>query len=230
LATYVLIHGAGTDAWYWGPLAGRLRALGHDVVAPDLPCDDETAGLDTYTDTVVGVVGDRSNVVVVAHSLGGFTGPLVCERLPVDLLVMLHAQIPAPGEAPSDWMANTGYERARREQDERDALAGLPKAREDPIAFSLHDMPPGVAAEMMRHGREQSGAPFGATWPLSAWPAVPTRVLLARDDRFFPVGFMEQVALHRLGLTADVMPGDHCPMLGHPQELADRLEAYRSQL
>jgi pimeloyl-ACP methyl ester carboxylesterase len=231
VATFVLIHGAGTDAWCWGPLGAELRGRGHDVVAPDLPVEDESAGLEVYADTVVGVVRDRlgvgSGLTVVAHSFGGFTGPLVCERLPVELLVMLHAQIPAPGESPRDWWTDTGYEQARREQDERDARAGLPAEGDDPLAFALHDTPGELAAEMMRHQRKQSGAPFGGRWPLAAWPEVPTRVLLARDDRFFPAGFLRRLALERLGVTAEVMPGDHCPMLGHPKELADRLEAYR---
>jgi hypothetical protein len=34
----------------------------------------------------------------------------------------------------------------------------------------------------------------------------------------------------RLGITPDEMPGDHCPMLGRPVEVADRLEAYVAQL
>jgi pimeloyl-ACP methyl ester carboxylesterase len=53
------------------------RERGHDVVAVDLPCDDESAGLGEYAD-VVNAVGDRTDLVVVAHSLGGFTAPLVC--------------------------------------------------------------------------------------------------------------------------------------------------------
>ena len=45
MATYALIHGAGTDSWYWHLVAPELEALGHEVVAPDLPCDDDGAGL-----------------------------------------------------------------------------------------------------------------------------------------------------------------------------------------
>ena len=59
MATYVLIHGAGSDSWYWHLVAPELRAMGHDVVAPDLPCDDDSAGLAEYADTVVDAIGDR---------------------------------------------------------------------------------------------------------------------------------------------------------------------------
>jgi alpha-beta hydrolase superfamily lysophospholipase len=45
MATFVLIHGAGDSAFYWPLLAPELRVCGHDVVAPDLPCEDDSAGL-----------------------------------------------------------------------------------------------------------------------------------------------------------------------------------------
>lgn len=229
MATYILIHGAATDAWYWKLLTDELRARAHSVVAPDLPCHDPNAGLATYTDTVVDAVGNRSDLVVVAHSFGGFIGPLVCARVPVDMLVMLHAQIPSPGETPADWWNATGYSAARAMQDELDHKAGRPTAADDPIAFALHDTPPDRAAKMAKHQRKQADTPFGEPWPLTAWPSVTTRVLLARDDRFLPVEFMSRLTQDRLGITPDVMPGDHCPMLGHPRELANRLESYRAQ-
>ncbi|MEU7765175.1 alpha/beta fold hydrolase [Nocardia sp. NPDC049190] len=107
MATYVLIHAAAVDSWYWGPLADELRDRGHEVVAPDLPCDEESAGLAEYADAVVEAIDERTDLVVVAHSLGGFTGPLVCDRVSADLLVMLQAQVPAPGESPGEWWDNT---------------------------------------------------------------------------------------------------------------------------
>ena len=45
MATYVLIHGAGDVGWYWHLVETELRARGHDTLAPDLPCDDDSAGL-----------------------------------------------------------------------------------------------------------------------------------------------------------------------------------------
>lgn len=68
MATYVLIHGSGDSSWYWHLLAAELRERGHDVVAPDLPIEDDTAGLWQYADTVVEAIGDRRDLVVVAQS------------------------------------------------------------------------------------------------------------------------------------------------------------------
>ncbi|GAA4985051.1 alpha/beta hydrolase [Kitasatospora paranensis] len=221
MALFVLIPGAAAGPWYWHLLSAELHERGHDVVAVDLPCDDDTAGLAEYADTVVEAVGDRADPVLVAHSFGGFTAPLVCDRMPVALLVMLQAQVPAPGETPGEWWGNTGYPQARQAQDARDG-----RDPDDEIALFFQDTPPALAAEAGTHTRAQSATPFLAPWPLSAWPDVPTRFLLARDDRFLPAAYLRRIVRDRLGITPDEMPGDHCPMLGHPVELADHLEAY----
>jgi pimeloyl-ACP methyl ester carboxylesterase len=69
MATYVLVHGAGSDAWYWHLVAPKLQALGHDALAVDLPCEDDGAGLGEYTQTVVDAIGPRRDLVLVAQSL-----------------------------------------------------------------------------------------------------------------------------------------------------------------
>jgi pimeloyl-ACP methyl ester carboxylesterase len=215
MATYVLIHGAGSDSWYWHLVSPQLRARSHDVVAVDLPCDDDDAGLVQYADAVVAAVGERRDVVLVAQSLAGFTAPLVCDRLPVVLMVLVAAMTPRPGETPGDWWANTGHE--------------FPEPF-DPQAVFAHDLEPTLAADSLRHLRAQSGTPFEKPWPLDAWPDVPTRFLLCRDDRFFPAQFQRRVVRERLGIVPDEMQGGHLPALAHPDELVRRLEAYYAEL
>jgi pimeloyl-ACP methyl ester carboxylesterase len=85
-----------------------------------------------------------------------------------------------------------------------------------------------VLAEAPKWQREQSGTPFEKPWPLERWPAVPTKILIARGDRFFPAEFQRRVARDRLGITPDEMPGGHLVALSRPGELADRLERYRA--
>ena len=84
-ATFVLVPGAGGAAWYWHRLVPELERRGHSAIPVGLPTDDDSAGLAEYADVVVEAIGDRRPVVLVAQSLGGFTAPLVCERVPVDL-------------------------------------------------------------------------------------------------------------------------------------------------
>jgi pimeloyl-ACP methyl ester carboxylesterase len=224
MTTFVLIHGAGSDSWYWHLVGPELQARGHDVVAPDLPCGDDSAGLAEYTDTVVDAIGTRTDVVVVAQSMAGFTAPMVCDRVPVSMMILVAAMVPLPGESPGDWWANTGYDQAKAENDARE---GRPTDGEfDPMATFFHDVSPGVAAQAKDHADAQSGTPFEKPWPLDAWPDVPTRFLLCRHDRFFPADYLRRVVRERLGITPDEMDSGHLPALSHPKELADRLEAY----
>ncbi|MGH3028508.1 MAG: alpha/beta fold hydrolase, partial [Gaiellaceae bacterium] len=112
MATFALIHGGGGSAWDWHLVVPELRELGHDPVAVDLPCEDESAGWREYADAVVDAVGERQDVIVVGHSLGGFTAPLVTARVPVSGLVLVAAMVPRPGETGSEWWSASGYEAA----------------------------------------------------------------------------------------------------------------------
>jgi pimeloyl-ACP methyl ester carboxylesterase len=220
MSTFVLIHGGGDVAWSWHLLETELRERGHGSVAVELPIEDAAAGLTEYADAVVAAVGDRTELVVVGHSLGCFTAPLVCERLPVELLVLAAGMIPAPGETAMGWWEDSGHAQFMREHPRRD---------DSTRAIFLHDVPPQLAAEALARGRDQSGTPMHEPWPLTAWPDVPTRYLLFREDRVFPAEFARGHARERLGIAADEIGGGHCAMLSRPGELADRLVAYLAE-
>lgn len=203
---HVLIPGAGGAAWYWH----RVLPLLDEAVAVDLPGDDEAAGLPEYADLAVSAAGDAASVVLVAQSMGAFTALACVDRLPVERLILLNAMVPTPGETAGDWWADTGHVW--------------------PSDFSvethfLHDIDPQVAAAGAKHQRPEADIAFSQPCPFSAWPDVPTTVLAARDDRFFPFAFQKQVAQQRLGLDAVPVPGGHLAALSHPQAIADEFRA-----
>lgn len=220
MATFVPIHGAGGSAWEWHLVGSELRGRGHDLVAVDLPSEDESATLADYVDAVADAIGDRTDVVLVAHSLGGFTAPLVCAQVKVDVLVLVAAMVPAPGETGEEYWANTGWNEAYDAERERSGHDG------STTAVFYEDVPPELAAEALRRERGQAGRPFVPPWPLEAWPDVPTRFLLCRRDRMFPAAWLREVVRERLGITPDELDAGHCPYLSRPTELVDRLEAY----
>jgi pimeloyl-ACP methyl ester carboxylesterase len=208
MATFALIHGGGGSAWDWHLVVPELRELGHDPVAVDLPSEDESASWGEYTDVVVEALGDRRNVVVVAHSLGGFTAPLVCARTPADLLVLVAGMVPAPGELLADWWVNTGYEASGYDD------------------LFYHDVSPALAEEAQRRERDERSKALLEPWPLDAWPDTPTKYLLCRDDRMFTASWARGHARTRLGIEADEMDGGHYISISRPRELAERLDAY----
>lgn len=201
----------------------ELRALDHDIVAPDLPVDDSPT-LVECADAVVQAVGNPSApVVVVAQSFGSFIGPLVAGRLPTQVLVLVAGMVPAPCEPPDAWWANTGYAEAVREQA---AVDGGLTGNEDPFISFFHDVPRPLAEEAMRRERHGSIVGLDAPWPLDAWPAVTTRFVLCSEDRFFPPAFSRRVVAERLGIAPDEIESGHCVALSRPSELAVMLDGY----
>ena len=207
--TFVLVPGAGGDAWYWHRLVPELARRGLAAVAVDLPSDDDGAGLDAYVDAVLAAASPFGDVVVVAQSMGGLIGPLVCARRPVRSLVLLNAMIPRPGETGAQWWTATGHQAEGSWQE-----------------LFFNDAPPDVLADAESRGDVvQSSRVFEDPWPLPRWPDVPTLVLTGAEDRFFPPEFQRRVARERLGLGAELVPGGHLPALTRPAELAERLSA-----
>ena len=218
-ASFVLIPGAGGMAWYWHRVTPLLEQAHHEAIAVDLPGDDSTLGLDGYADIVIRAIGERPNVVLVAQSLGGFTAPLVCARRAVEMLILVNAMIPQPGETPGAWWENTRAVAARVAA----ATAGGYSAEFDLRTYFLHDVPESV----LRHGpspqRDQAESIFSEPCRFDRWPQIPTRVIASADDRFFPVEFQRRVARDRLRTEVEVIPGSHLVALSNPEGLADRL-------
>jgi hypothetical protein len=57
------------------------------------------------------------------------------------MLVLVAGMIPAPGEAPGDWPANTGFDEVMRQQAQRYSGADL----------IYHDVPPALAEQARRN-------------------------------------------------------------------------------
>jgi len=223
---FILIPGAGGVAWYWHRVVPLLEAAGHTAVAVDLPGDDNTAGLDEYTELVLAAIAGRRDTVVVGQSLGGFTAAMACTRAPVAMLVFVNAMIPRPGETPGEWWGATGHETARIEAAR---LGGYP-TRFDLKTYFLHDVPAQVIAAGESHQRNEADVVFGAPCRFERWPDIEIHAIAGADDRFFPAEFQRRVARDRLrrgvDVDVDVVPGGHLSALSRPRELADQLLGY----
>jgi thioesterase domain-containing protein len=213
MATYVLIPGAGGEAWYWHLVAPLLEGAGHRAVAVELPASDPDGGLDAYVAAALDAVGPvQEDVVVVGQSLGGFTAPVVAERLGAVELVFVAAMIPKPGETAGDWWSTTGFHEVWGDQEM------------DDVEHFLHDLPPALLQEVLERGEpEQTGRVMEDPFPLDELPRIRTRGIAATDDRFFPVDFMDRLIRDRLGVEPEHVTAGHLPALANPTGLAGLL-------
>lgn len=65
-----LIPGAGGLGWFWHLVEADLRDRGYDAFAVDLAALGRT-GLPAYADAVADAVAGRSDIALVAQSMGG---------------------------------------------------------------------------------------------------------------------------------------------------------------
>ena len=226
MATFALVHGSQHGAWCWDRLVPELEARGHAVVAPDLPCDDPAAGISEYADVVVDAIGDADDVIVVGHSLGSLTVPVVASRRPVTRMVFLCSVPTGPGpaiDADLSTMVTPAYQQADQRTDElgRDDIAD-----DDARIVWYADATADDAEWAISRLRPQSRRPLLEPSPIDTWPDAPTTVILAEDDRCVNHSWALAAATARLdGEAPIVIEGGHSPMLVRPAELAGILDS-----
>lgn len=221
MTTYLLLPGAGGQAWYWHRVEPLLAP--HRVVTVDLPADDEAVGLDGYCAQALRELGpEPGDVVVVGQSMGAFTAALVVDELVRagrDVrLVFVNAMLPQPGETAGQWWSAVDQETAARAAallDGRD-----PDAEFDVVELFFHDTDPALTAYALANDRDQSSAAFASPFEARRWLEVPITVVASRDDRLFPLELQQRLARERFDQEVVVVDGGHLSALSHPDQLA----------
>ncbi|CAN1803230.1 Methyl jasmonate esterase 1 [Linum perenne] len=113
---FVLVHGACHGAWCWYKVSAELKRAGHEVTTLDLAaCGinpkrfEDVHSLVEYSEpllTFLGSLGDKDKVVLVAHSMSGFSLCIAMERFPgkISVAVFVGATMLGP-DLPYDVVA-----------------------------------------------------------------------------------------------------------------------------
>lgn len=223
MAVYGLVHGAWAGAWTWELLIPYLEDAGHEVIATDLPSEDPTATFSDYASVVAEALdGSGDDVVLVAHSTGGLTIPLVAALRPVRELVFVCGVMPVPKksviEVGLDFHATDPAEWQELNDD------GSISLRPDAVGpYLAQDVDPAVVAENVSRLRKQFLAPFAERCPLELLPDAAYRYILCQEDRIVDPDWSRRMAPARLGVAPLELPGSHSPMASRPEELAGAL-------
>jgi pimeloyl-ACP methyl ester carboxylesterase len=223
-----LVHGAWHGGWCWDAVADRLRAAGHEVVAPTLTGLAERApelspriGLDTHVqDAADAIRHTAADVVLVGHSYSGMvvTGAaaLVADR--VAHIAIVDGFLPEQGENALALLPERAAAHYRDSAAERGdgwrvpprPLANLGVTDErviTEVSGRLTDHPLKTYQDVSRHGASALRAP--GTYLLCVGWASPFRPLAERAGR--------------LGWRVDEVDADHEIPVSAPGLLADRL-------
>jgi pimeloyl-ACP methyl ester carboxylesterase len=229
--TFVLIHGAWHGGWCFDRLTASLQERGYPSVTMDLPVEDAAVTFQDYAQTVIDAMADiDGDVVLVGHSLGAMTLPLVAARHPARALIYLCGIIPKPGGEPWDDgpdMTEPGLLEGLVAHD--DGSTSWPSA--EVARQALH-------SDCSREDAEWAFARLRSQNPAWLWrepyPEVDVspikQVSIAGiNDRVVTLPWSRHVASTRLGVEPIELHVGHSPFLSHPDLLADVLVGVTGQ-
>lgn len=224
--TFVLVHGAWHGAWCFELLIPELERRGHAAVAMDMPCEDGSATFETYAQVVLDAMATMAGeqTVLVGHSLGGMTIPIVAAKRPVRAIVSLCWLIPKAGGNP--WQDGPPMERPGTWDplvSNADGSKSWPDV--DSVSRTFYpDCSVEAATWAFERLRPQNSMGLWAhDYPLTTLPDVPWHSIARRDDEVITVDWARYAAQTRLGIDVVEMPGGHSPFLASPGQLADLL-------
>jgi len=226
---FALVHGAYHGAWCWDLLRKELERDGHSTSAVDLPCEDPDAGAERYADVVVQAIPSGPGVVLVGHSLGGLTIPVVASMTPTLITVYLCALVPVPGLSfdAQHVEIGTGFRTSEPAIGHQDGSASWPKA--GAIEVFYHDCDPRIASDAAGRLRRQFWRVTQEVTPLREWPAAGSVYIICTGDRMLSGDYGSHASRNVLGIEPVEMPGGHSPFLSRPRELASVLERVASE-
>ena len=226
MTTFGLVHGAYHGSWCWQRLTPELERLGHRVLTVDLPSEDPLAGAAEYAAVAAAAfAGADEDLVLVGHSLGGLTIPLIAASRPVRQLVFLAAMIPRPGKihdevmgAEPDMVLPGPQGGAYRGSD--GAIRWRPEAA---ARWFFADCPAELAAWASSRIRGQCWKITSEMSPLPAWPGTPCTYLLGSHDPVINPAWSRSAARAVLGVPPVELDVGHSPFLAAPALLAHAL-------
>lgn len=239
MARFVLVHGAFSGAWIWGPLTDRLKATGHSVEAFDLPGsgDDHRPAsevtLDACATRLCEVLASKSEPAIVAgNSMGGIIATQGAARCPsrVRALVYVTAFLPKDGQSLLDLTQLP--EGAGDQVQANITIEGEPPVATMPAAASRQALygacTEEVAAWAIARQCPQPVAPFvtPVSIPLGALDGINRYYVVCTRDRAIPLPLQRRMIAENLCADVVELDTDHTPHLSMTDELAKTLDRF----
>ncbi|WP_170228570.1 alpha/beta fold hydrolase [Nesterenkonia populi] len=231
----VLLHGAWTGAWVWGPTAARLRQAGHRPHALALPGTGPRADMGAeLSDAVDHVLRFLERLpgpsLLVAHGSAGPIAAAVGERAPHLVRGTAYvAGLMLPARISYARLGRiTGY-------DPTFGGAGCLAAAHDHRASELtsdaawemllHDVRPEDACPaILQMGPQSEAVRLGiADWTLTRFESVPRLYVETTHDRCIPLHAQRRMQQAAPGAETASLPTGHLPMLAAPRLLVEHL-------
>ena len=230
MKTIVLVHGAWSDASAWSKVAPVLKAKGYEVIEVNLPGHGKdntsfaTITLQSYVDAVKNAIGNRKNVLLVGHSMGGVVISQVAEQIPgqVNELLYLAAFLPRNGESLLSLSQQDADSHIGKylQVDQANGKASL--ARDGIIDVFAADAPSAVADELVANFKADPLAPFATPVVLTDANFGSVKKVYIHTLNDHAVSYTLQQLMVKNGNVAKeyAIPTSHAPFISMPGVLA----------
>jgi pimeloyl-ACP methyl ester carboxylesterase len=238
MATFVLIHGSWHGGWCFDPVAERLRAAGHDVIAPDLPGmggtkeELEAITLEGWAEFAADLCRNAPSrpVVLAGHSRGGLVISQAAENAPeaIDALVYICALMLPDGMSRAEFveMEEPNPDFRAMVIPAHDHVATIVDPTLAPMVFAQLSPPDQVEAAMARLVAEPH-APRSTPLHVTPerWGSLPRTYVVCSEDRTIPLSSQQLMNAMCPGANLVTLVADHSPFLSAPDGLAAALLA-----
>ncbi len=225
MSVFGLVHGHWHGAWCWQRLIPKLEERGHQAVAMDLPCETLDAGCARNAEVVAAALaGHDDDLLLVGHSAGGLTIPIVAGAVPVRRLIFIAALLPAVGYSLAQQFAADPeiIDPAFAFTDDGDGFCSIDPALAP--GYFYNDCTEADAGWATARLRRQTMTTITEITPLQAWPDVPCTYIVTGRDRVITTSWQRRAAHERLAANVAEFPSSgHSPFLSRPAKLADVL-------
>jgi pimeloyl-ACP methyl ester carboxylesterase len=232
MKTIVLVHGAWLDASCWDNVVPDLKAAGHEVINVNLPGHGSdhtpypTITLQTYVDAVKKAIGNRTDIILVGHSMAGLVISETAEQMPsqISKLVYLAAFLPRNGESllqlsglPENKESLLGkYIRP----DEKTASGTI--AKEGLRETFIADAPEAIAQKIMAGHKPDAMAPFVTPVVVSAanFGSIDKSYIYTIDDKAIGYSLQKYMVQNTPVSSTYAIPASHTPFFSMPHVLS----------
>jgi len=239
MARFVLVHGAFSGAWIWGPMTDCLMAAGHEVAAFDLPGlgDDKTPASEVTLDRCVGrlcevlAAGSRP-AIVVGNSMGGVIATQAAARCPERVAALVYATAFLPKNGQSLLDLTKLPEGAGDQVQANIIIEGDPPLATMPAAASRRALygscADDVAAWAIAQQRPQPIGPFitPVSIPAGALDGINRYFVLCTRDRAIPLPLQRRMIAENICDDVVELDTDHTPHLSMTEKLAEVLDQF----
>jgi len=221
LPNIVLVHGAWADGSSWSAVVERLQKSGFNVTAPQFSMAklaDDVARLRQV------LARQDGPTIVAGHSYGGQIMTALGEEAPnVAGLVYVAAFGLDLGESLGTILAQGPPTPAIAHLSiDKQGYAWLPE--DDFINHFAGDVDPVKAKVMFAVQQPLAVSALGEVMGVPAWKSLPSWYLVAQDDEAIPPD-AERLFAKRMGATVIEVNSNHLPMVSHPDEVVNLINA-----